>query len=141
LERCADGYLSEDDLINAFIRFFNSIALYIGVHVRVHDFEVDALIIEPGVERPSVYMVEAKRKPKVKLIRQIRRRCEFSDYVYVVLPYTAYSWALKYIPTYVGIVIVDRGLNPHVIRLAKWLGNGEEILYLANKGLTQQLIT
>lgn len=103
-------------------------AIYVGRNVRVCGIEVDLISLIPDVYGVSVHLFEAKVKPKWKLVKQVLNRYSIADYLYVILPYTSYSWALNTLPEYVGIVIVDKYLNPLLMRLPKWLGNGTTCL-------------
>jgi hypothetical protein len=126
-------FKDEGELIDACLKLFDSIAIHMGRNVYVGGLEIDLIAVVPDILRPSVHVFEVKRRPKLKLLKQLSTRVLISDYVYVVLPYTAYSWAFTYVPDYVGVVIVDRFLNPHIIRLPKWLGNGSVLLDLILK--------
>jgi len=119
-------------LIEVCSKVLSEVSVYVGKNVKIGDIEVDIISLIPDVHGVSVHLFEAKAKPKWKLIKQILSRYDMADYLYVVLPYTSYLWASSAIPEYVGIVLIDKHLNPILMRFPKWLGNGTKCLkYLA----------
>lgn len=99
--------------------------------VRVWDLEIDVVALERIGIDCYVYVFEAKRRPKLKFIKQLRRRVWLADYVYAAIPYTMYSWALRKLEPDIGIAIVSRdGLM--ILRKSRYFGNGRKFLELAN---------
>lgn len=127
--------MGEDLLIDACSRILENVAIYVGRNVVVNGLELDLISLIPEEFGLTVHVFEAKSKPKFKLIKQLGSRHRFTDYLYVILPYTLYSWAMSFLPSHVGIVVVDTNLIPHLVRLPKWLGNGEYLLRLITQAM------
>lgn len=97
-------------------------------NVLVEDLELDLIAIEGTGSRPLIYVVEAKSRPKRKLICQLLNRVRFSDYVYAALPVRHYSYLLG-VPEPAGSIAVDVD-NGIVYELKKptYVGNGWRLL-------------
>lgn len=130
--------IGEDLLIDACSRTLQNVAIYVGRNVVVNGLELDLISLIPEESGLTVHVFEAKSKPKFKLIKQLGSRHRLTDYLYVILPYTLYSWAMSFLPSYVGVVVVDANLIPHLVRLPKWLGNGERLLKIIIQIMTKQ---
>lgn len=91
--------------------------------------EIDVLALEYGYDVINVYVVEVKRRPRIKVYRQLMRRAGLADYLFIAIPYMFYAWALRKIDTYVGIMVI-RDREVYVLRNARYLGNGGKLLKL-----------
>jgi len=123
----ADLLGGEERLVNTIANLFLLAGLPVMKHVSVDDFEIDILAIEPGSPRDSVVIVEVKRRPKPKLLKQVFKRLEYADYVYVGVPYTWYAWAYNKLPRSVGVIVVIDN-EAAILRSATWVGNGGRLL-------------
>jgi len=125
------GYISvtERELTELVAYRLSSAGFTVYRNIVVGGVEIDVLALERGYDVTSVYIVEVKRRPRIKVYRQLMRRAELADYLFIAIPYMFYAWALRKIDTYVGIMVIkDREV--YVLRNAKYLGNGDKLLKL-----------
>jgi len=120
----------EELIVEAVARSLESVGFRVFKHVKIDDVEMDIVALEPGEQRPLVTIVEVKRKPKIKLLKQLRNRAEMADYVYAAVPYMYYSWALEKVDPRVGIMLYFSPERVEVFRRARYLGKGVRSLKL-----------
>lgn len=104
--------------------------------VRVGGLEIDVLLFEPGEGRPHVHIYEVKARAKPELVRQVEERMAISDYMYIVVPYRLYPWALRRVRDEVGVIVYLDDF--YVMRRAKNLGNGVNMLRLWGTPMVRQ---
>jgi len=122
---------SERELVEVVYWKLASAGLRVLKNIFVLGFEVDIIALDVrSSERPTVYVVEVKRKVKSKLIKQLRKRMPYADYVYAAVPLAAALRALRRIPAPFGVMLIDLGssMGVYVVREASYLGNGVEML-------------
>ncbi len=111
-------------------RVFKSLGMEVRTNVLVGGLELDLVAIEGSDRRPLVYVVEAKSRPKWKLLEQLLSRVELSDYVYAALPLRHYSYLLE-VPEPAGSLAVDpENQVVYEIRRPAYVGNGWKLLKL-----------
>ncbi len=109
----------------------SSVGFTVLRNVFILGFEIDVIALDtPPRGRPVVYVVEVKRRVKSKLIKQLRKRAPYADYVYAAVPHALARQALRRIPTPFGVLLVDPGSVVRIVvaRRATYLGRGEGIL-------------
>ena len=121
------SYVKESEIIESVVSLLRSVGFIVMRNVEVGGVEVDVLAIELVPPRPMIYVVEAKRRPKRKLIKQLERRSRFADYVYAAVPLYMYAWAVSRIDPLYGIMVFHRG-EVRVLRMARYIGNGVNLL-------------
>jgi len=121
------GAVKESEIVESVASLLRSVGFVVMRNIEVGGVEVDVLAIEIVPPRPLVYVIEAKRRPKRKLIKQLERRSRFADYVYAAVPVYMYSWAVSRIDPSYGIMVFHRG-EVRVLRLARYLGNGIHLI-------------
>jgi len=122
---------SEEVIVEAVSRLLALAGFEVSTHVRLDGTEIDVVAIERAEPRPLVTIVEVKRRPKVKLLKQLRSRLAIADYLYAAMPYVYYAWALERIDPRVGLLLFFNPERVEVFRKARFLGNGARYLELA----------
>lgn len=117
----------EDTIIQRLADKLRNVGFEVYTHVFLRGLEIDVLALEPQKSRPLVYIYEVKSKPKPKLLKQISRRVDIADYLYVVVLPNLYPWILKKLEPFVGLILyVDNDL--YVFRKADFLGKGVKVI-------------
>ncbi len=102
----------------------------VRTNVFVGGLELDLVALEDSGVRPRVYVVEAKSRPKLKLLQQLLSRVELSDYVYAALPLRHYPYLLE-VPEPLGSLAVDPDNQAvYEVRRPAYIGNGWRLLGL-----------
>lgn len=109
-------------------KVFETLGMEVYTNVLAEKLELDLVIIENTSRRPLIYVIEAKSRPKHKLLYQLLDRVGLSDYVYAALPIKHYLYLLG-IPEPVGSLAVDTD-NQVVYEVKKpiYVGNGWKLL-------------
>ncbi|MEM2007255.1 MAG: hypothetical protein QW154_06430 [Sulfolobales archaeon] len=97
-------------------------------NVLVGKLELDLVALENNSDRPLIYVIEVKSRPKHKLLHQLLNRVGLSDYVYAALPVKHYSYLLE-IPEPAGSLAVDANYQIiYEIKKPIYIGNGWKLL-------------
>lgn len=121
--------VTERELTEIVASKLRSVGFSVFRNIVVGGVEIDVLALEYGYDAINVYVVEVKRRPRIKVYRQLMRRAGLADYLFIAIPYMFYAWALRKIDTYVGIMVI-RDREVYLLRNARYLGNGSKLLKL-----------
>ncbi|MEM1525785.1 MAG: hypothetical protein QXZ41_06360 [Ignisphaera sp.] len=119
--------INEDVIVQKLVDKLSSIGFEVHSHVRLNGLEIDVLVLEPQEDRPLAYVYEVKSRPTSKLLKQISKRLDITDYLYIVVPINLYPWVLKKLDPFVGLVLyVNNDL--YIFRRAEFLGKGNKLV-------------
>jgi len=122
----------EDIIIQRLAEKLRNVGFEVYTHVVLDGLEIDVVAFEYQKSRPLVYIYEVKSRAKSRLLKQISRRVDLADYLYVVVSLNLYPWVLKKLEPFVGLILyIDKDL--YIVRKADFLGRGEKLLYLMNR--------
>lgn len=121
------GGLDENSLVESVVSRFRSAGFDVYRNVVLDDVEFDVVALEASSDRVYVHVVEVKRRPRDKVYKQIWRRIELADYLYIAIPYSFYTWALTRVDPRVGIILIKNG-DVVVFRRPVYLGKGIAIV-------------
>jgi len=121
--------VSEDVIIQRLVEKLRGVGFEVYTHVVLDGMELDVVAFEYQRRRPVVYVYEVKSRAKSKLLKQISRRADLVDYLYVVVPLNLYPWVLKKLESFVGLVLYMNS-DIYIVRKACFLGRGERLLQL-----------
>lgn len=119
--------LDENGLVESVVSRFRSAGFDVYRNVVLDGVEFDVVAFESSSDRVYVHVVEVKRRPRDKVYKQIWRRIELADYLYVAIPYSFYTWALSRVDPRVGILLIRNG-DVIVFRRPVYLGKGMAIV-------------
>ncbi|MEM4788340.1 MAG: hypothetical protein QXV06_00900 [Ignisphaera sp.] len=119
--------INENIIIQKLVDKLSSIGFEVHSHVNLDGLEIDVLVLEPQEDRPLAYVYEVKSRPTSKLLKQISKRINITDYLYVVVPLSLYPWVLKKLDPLVGLVLYMNN-DLYVFRKAEFLGKGKKII-------------
>lgn len=119
--------ISEGIIVQKLVDKLSSIGFEVHSYVRLNGLEIDVLVLEPQDDRPLAYVYEVKSRPTPKLLKQISKRIDIADYLYIVVPINLYPWVLKKLNPFVGLVLyVNNDL--YVFRRAEFIGRGNKLI-------------
>lgn len=118
---------SEEELVEVLADGLSRAGFRVLKHVVVGGVELDLVALEESVQGVDVYVVEVKRRPRNRIVKQLEKRFLLADYLYVAVPLDLYTWALKRVDPRVGVLVLVRG-EPRVLRMGRYIGNGWRLL-------------
>ncbi len=122
-----EGFRSESELVSIVASRLRECGFFVLRNFVVLGMEIDVVGVEFVGLDPYVYVFEVKRRPRNKLVKQLRKRMSVADYVYAVVPHYLYSWALKRVDPWAGIAVV-MGEELKVLRMGRYLGRGRRFI-------------
>jgi len=121
------GKVSEAYLTQLLASRLRALGLRVATNVFALGVEIDIIALFTG-SRPTVSVIEVKRRPKRKLVEQLKRRAQFSDLVFAAVPSRYVAAALHRIPQCFGVIAVDESIT-YVARGSDWFGRGSRLLH------------
>ncbi len=118
---------SESQLVNVVASRLKDAGFEVYKNIVVNGIEIDVLALEYTGSAVFVYVIEVKRRPRTKVYKQLARRAQIADYLFIAIPYMFYAWALKKIDMSIGIMLI-MGSDIVVLRNPKYLGNGKRLI-------------
>lgn len=121
------GRRGEDVIVQRLADKLRGVGFEVFTHVFLNDLELDVVALEHQRGRSLAYVYEVKVKPRPKLLKQISKRIELADYLYVVVSPNLYPWVLKKVEPFVGLILFIND-DLYVFRKACFLGKGEKLV-------------
>jgi len=122
--------LSEASIVESLYKKLASAGFTVYKNYRVLGYEIDVLALENWSSRPIIHVFEVKTRVKPRLIKQLYRRIPFSDYIYVVIPYTLLTHVYRKIERVFGIVIYYND-DFYIVKQPEFLNNGKNVCKIA----------
>lgn len=120
------GGISEDAIVRKLVDKLRCVGFDVFNNIRVGEVEIDVLALEHQDERPLVHVYEVKSRPKPKLVKQIAKRMDMADYIYVVVPLSLYPWVIKKLEPGIGLILYVND-DLYVFQKAEFLGRGMRV--------------